>query len=127
MCDSISRKMKNFGLEIKAIFKGDRPLLELALNEGTTVIVSSLSELFDEIRKIGRQGLQIQRYKGLGEMNADQLWDTTMDPNTRKMIKVTMEDAFQAERIFTLLMGDEIEPRREYIEKFAATVRDLDI
>ena len=60
-------------------------------------------------------------------MNAEQLWETTMRPDTRKMIKVTMEDAFQAEKIFTLLMGDHVEPRREYIEKYAADVKDLDI
>ena len=60
-------------------------------------------------------------------MNSDQLWETTMDPENRKMIVVTLEDAFQAERIFTLLMGGEVEPRREYIERHAATVKDLDI
>ena len=87
----------------------------------------SLKDLFELIKKNGRQGLQIQRYKGLGEMNAEQLWETTMDPSTRKMIKVTMEDAVQAERMFTLLMGDVVEPRRDYIEKYAATVKDLDI
>lgn len=60
-------------------------------------------------------------------MNAKQLWSTTMNPETRKMIKVTMEDAVEAERIFTLLMGDAVEPRREYIERHAAGVKDLDI
>ena len=60
-------------------------------------------------------------------MNAEQLWSTTMNPETRKMIKVTMEDAVEAERIFTLLMGDAVEPRREYIERHAAGVKDLDI
>ena len=86
-----------------------------------------LSELFEEIKKNGRQGLQIQRYKGLGEMDPHQLWETTMDPERRKMIQVTMEDAVEAERMFTLLMGDDVEPRREYIEKHAAGVKDLDI
>jgi DNA gyrase subunit B len=88
---------------------------------------TSIDELYDAINTAGRSGIQIQRYKGLGEMNADQLWDTTMDPEHRKMILVKMDDAFQAERMFTLLMGDQVEPRREYIEKYAATVKDLDI
>ena len=89
--------------------------------------VNTLSGLFEEVKKNGRQGLRIQRYKGLGEMDPHQLWETTMDPERRKMIQVTMEDAIEAERMFTLLMGDDVDPRREYIEKHAAGVKDLDI
>ncbi len=89
--------------------------------------IFSVEELFNAIKQNGRQGLHIQRYKGLGEMNAEQLWETTMDPDTRKMITVTMEDMVEAERMFTLLMGDVVEPRRNYIEKYAATVKNLDI
>jgi len=89
--------------------------------------VNSLVELFEEIKKTGQHGIQVQRFKGLGEMNPDELWETTMDPERRKMILVTQKDAFEAERIFTLLMGDDVEPRRQYIEKYAATVKDLDI
>ncbi len=118
--------LEKHGFSLEQLYSGDQPLVEVAVKDDKQSI-NSLMDMYENIKAVGRQGLQIQRYKGLGEMNADQLWETTMDPDTRKMIIVTMEDAFEAERMFTLLMGDVVEPRREYIERYAATMTDLDI
>ena len=88
---------------------------------------TDISEIVEMITKAGRKGCTIQRYKGLGEMNPSQLWQTTMNPENRTILQVKLEDAARADQIFTTLMGDQVEPRRKFIQKHAQEVRNLDI
>jgi DNA gyrase subunit B len=95
--------------------------------DGVETPVKSLAQLLVRVRETGRKGLDIQRYKGLGEMNPDQLWETTMDPAKRTLRRVRMEDAVKADQIFSLLMGEEVGPRRSFIEKHALEITNLDV
>jgi DNA gyrase subunit B len=89
--------------------------------------IYDFEEMISVINKIGTQGTTVQRYKGLGEMNPEQLWETTMNPENRRLIKITLEDVVEADMIFTTLMGDKVEPRKAFIETHALEVRNLDI
>jgi DNA gyrase subunit B len=94
--------------------------------EEKTLEAQSLSELVAMLTENGRKKFSVQRYKGLGEMNAEQLWETTMDPEFRKMLQITVDDAVKANEIFSTLMGDQVEPRRDFIERNALNVVNLD-
>jgi DNA gyrase subunit B len=104
------------------------PLVVKGIDSGNELQkLSSQGELIDYLLSVGKKGLQVQRYKGLGEMNPTQLWDTTMDPEARVLLRVTIDDEVDADQIFTVLMGDAVEPRRNFIEENALEVSNLDI
>lgn len=117
------RALKNLFSALKEI---GHPPYKVKHNMETHNFGSS-RELFDFILSIAKKGINIQRYKGLGEMNPKQLWETTMDPEKRTLLQVSIEDFAKAEEIFTILMGDQVEPRKEFIERYALEVRNLDI
>ncbi|MGR3311348.1 MAG: DNA gyrase subunit B, partial [Candidatus Brocadiales bacterium] len=118
------------GLKIEAYFeevgKKKLPPINLIYN-GNKMCVSSLSELLTKVREVGKSGLSIQRYKGLGEMNADELASTTMNLSTRTLLKVKIEDGIKADKIFSTLSGKDVQQRREYIETHALDVKNLDV
>jgi len=108
------------------IYIAQPPLFKIQKGKAVRYVYTD-KQLEEALKEIGRTGISLQRYKGLGEMNPSQLWETTMDPENRTLLKVEMEDAMEADIIFSTLMGDKVEPRREFIEEYAKYVRNLDI
>ncbi len=123
-------KLAQKGLSIEHYSAQDKPLFELIEGEGERQQVKalfSIPEILSSVKEVGRRGLQIKRFKGLGEMNPKELFETTMSPERRKLLRVDVTDAIEAEEMFTKLMGEEVEPRRQFIEDNALNVRNLDI
>ena len=128
-------QLEEFGLSIDDYFltqeesvSGEKLMTRYALvNESATHDVAGVSQLMPTIHRIGKTGIEVKRFKGLGEMNAEQLWETTLDPNARTLLRVTLEEAADAERMFSVLMGEDVERRRQFIEEHALEVKNLDV
>jgi DNA gyrase subunit B len=118
-----TRKLVELGVDPGWVLHGDFTVVR----GETETKVGSLREVLAVIRKLGQESLTLQRYKGLGEMNAEQLWETTMEPGERTLLRVCLEDSVRADEMFSILMGSNVEDRRAFIEKNALDVRDLDV
>jgi DNA gyrase subunit B len=123
-------KVAKKGLAIDHYAAQDKPLFELTEGEGERANVTplfSIPEILSGVKTVGKKGIQMTRFKGLGEMDAKELFETTMDPARRKLLRIDLTDAVEAEEMFVRLMGDEVEPRRQFIEDNALNVRNLDV
>ncbi|NCC50689.1 MAG: DNA topoisomerase (ATP-hydrolyzing) subunit B [Spartobacteria bacterium] len=123
----VIQRLEAEGFQVAQLLTSEEPLFHLIEDKEKKTPIHSLLQLLDTVRNMGRKGLTIQRYKGLGEMNPDQLWETTMHPENRKLTQVVIEDVVKADEMFTILMGDDVPPRRTFIEENALNVQNLDI
>ena len=128
--EEILSKLNRKGLSVDHYSAQDEPLFEIIQGEGDSANARrlfSISEILEAVMDVGRKGIQIQRFKGLGEMNPKELYETTMSPETRKLLRVEESDAVEADDMFSKLMGEEVEPRRHFIQENALNVRNLDV
>ena len=133
--EALLEKLRKAGISIEDYYgkreemiTGEKPPAKyLLVNEEETLELDNVSEIAPGVRQLGSRGIEIKRFKGLGEMNAEELWETTMDPNRRVLLRVRAEEAEEAERLFSLLMGENVEMRRAFIEEHALEVKSLDV
>ncbi len=130
--NELLKQLKGYGMKLKDFYSpGNRngePIFPFNINAGGNVVrLTNLRNLLPSLRSIGEKGLKLTRFKGLGEMNSEELWETSMDPEQRVLLQVGMQDAAAADEIFRVLMGDVVEPRRDFIEKHALDVKNLDV
>ena len=124
--EKIRKQFAKLGFEITDYLDKDEAIFEIESPKDRDAI-KSLARLLVWVKENAKKGMSLQRYKGLGEMNPHQLWETTMDPSKRTVLRVTLEDVVEADEVFTILMGDQVEPRRKFIERHAKLVRNLDV
>lgn len=125
--EKVKEALSDFSLTLKQYASAEGKILDFIDENEEVMPTFTLKEIVEFLRENGRKGIEIQRYKGLGEMNAEQLWETTMDPDKRTLIQVTIPDAVAADHMFSMLMGEEVKPRRQFIETHALSVKNLDI
>jgi DNA gyrase subunit B len=133
--EKLFAQFEQYGLSIDDYFltqeesvSGEKLATKYALNtEGKSIDVAGVSQLVPQIHGIAKSGIEIKRFKGLGEMNSEELWETTLDPSKRVLLRVTLQEAGEAERMFSVLMGEDVERRRQFIEEHALEVKNLDV
>ncbi|HZZ43875.1 MAG TPA: DNA topoisomerase (ATP-hydrolyzing) subunit B [Tepidisphaeraceae bacterium] len=133
--EKLFTQLEQYGLSIEDYFltqeesvSGEKLATKYALvNESFVKEIAGVGQVLPEVLAIGKQGIEIKRFKGLGEMNAEELWETTLDPTKRVLLRVTLEEAGEAERLFSVLMGEDVERRRQFIEEHALEVKNLDV
>ncbi|MBI1349186.1 DNA gyrase subunit B [bacterium] len=130
--NDVLKELRGFGVALKDLFPpgardGETVYPFQIVQDSHLVRMTSLRDLLPQLRELGEKGMKVTRFKGLGEMDPEELWSTSMMPDARTLLQVTMEDASAADEMFRVLMGDHVEPRREFIEKHALDVKDLDV